>query len=513
MIELGQLNSITGQDELNSDGTNNHSKELAPELDQEEKLDVLAMLLVEKILADSRIEGLFVNIKDVKSQVENITFPVDKRLVHSRKILKLRDLITFGNKPLELGHKVKFAQPYLNIIKLIYSELEAELGDEFYNEGNDRGLYLSDLQRTARGENITDLLYRFEKFVLVVAFDATPAYMFDDETPESLEKESSERCKNRITALGYELLYILSNIETIRKMNDGTYLSSNLQLFLGFMDSYKYDAYRRTGIGRNLLNQDIYFKSLNELNYILMDLKAALIKGDFVKKTTGNFQFFRNQQLKNEIVSGMSRVEFKDSTEKYSHKLQATITYFSRFKSMSITLYRFRIWIDSDIRPIELKKLKKFFSEVNKKADKANVGFNGYQDFFYFWDKHDEQWFQDIVLILDSDTLLCSSDDEMSSSIRNIREEFEFYASEFLGRRGKVIFENETLPTIEIESRSLMQHLDIPSQLLLNVKDRKGWSIFEKKILPFFVYHDFLDLVDSGVNGVRYSQGRKDITV
>ena len=82
MIELGQLNSITGQDELNSDGTNNHSKELAPELDQEEKLDVLAMLLVEKILADSRIEGLFVNIKDVKSQVENITFPVDKRLVH-----------------------------------------------------------------------------------------------------------------------------------------------------------------------------------------------------------------------------------------------------------------------------------------------------------------------------------------------------------------------------------------------------------------------------------------------
>ena len=113
------------------------------------------------------------------------------------------------------------------------------------------------------------------------------------------------------------------------------------------------------------------------------------------------------------------------------------------------------------------------------------------------------------MIIIDSDTLLQTTDGGNNNSIRNIRKEFQEYAYELLEHRGKVIFENKKLPTIEIQSVSLMRHLDLPSQILIEVKDPNGWNLFEKKILPFFVYQEFLDLADDEEIRNRFSRGTR----
>lgn len=63
--------------------------------------------------------------------------------------------------------------------------------------------------------------------------------------------------------------------------------------------------------------------------------------------------------------------------------------------------------------------------------------------------------------------------------------------------------------TIEVEPVPLMRHLDLPSQILLEVNDRDGWNIFEKKILPFFVYQEFLELTDDEEIRSRFSRGTR----
>ncbi len=67
-------------------------------------------------------------------------------------------------------------------------------------------------------------------------------------------------------------------------------------------------------------------------------------------------------------MSGINAENFKIAVNKYSKKLQEAITYFKSYRSSSITLYRFRIWLDSDNQKITLDQFKKFFSELNKRA-------------------------------------------------------------------------------------------------------------------------------------------------
>ena len=277
------------------------------------------------------------------------------------------------------------------------------------------------------------------------------------------------------------------------------------------MEDYKFSPYRTTGGARTLLDEEIYFKPLNELNYILCDLKNAIIKGEFDKQPMFKFSMSRREKSFNKTVSGINSENFKIAVNKYSKKLQEVITYLRFYKSSSITLYRFRVWLSAEDRKITLDQFKDFFSELNKKASKPTVGFKGYLNFFYFWDKHDGQWFQDIVLIIDSNTLLQVEESKIEDSIRNVRQEFEDYAAELIEHRGSLIFKNEKLPEITIQPVPLMWHLDLPSHILIDANDREGWSVFEKRILPFFVYHEFLELTDDEEIRSRFSRGTRKL--
>ena len=509
-MELEQVNNDTENDVIDTVNELDSCEDENFVIALDEKMDDLASLLVEKILADSRFDKVLGSLKERSHPTEIRQSTKEERSYPSRKIQKIRDLIDPNRKPLQLSQKVKFAQQYLNVIELIYTELQAELGKDFYKTDSPNNTYIEIMGRILNDQNDTvGLLSRLERFVLVLAYNATPAYMFDDESVKDLDEEPLEKAQKRITALGHELLYLFDNLKTIRAMNGGRYLSSHIQLFLKFMEDYKFSPDRHTGQERNLLNQDIYFKPLNELNDIVCDLKNAISKGEFDKRPTFQLSMSSRKKSFNDTVSGINAENFKIAVNKYSKKLQEAITYFKSYRSSSITLYRFRIWLDRDNQKITLGQFKKFFSELNKRAARPEVGFKGYLNFFYFWDKYNDQWFQDIVLIIDSDTLLQVGESKLNGSIRNVRQEFEDYAVELLKRRGSFIFENDKVPEIEVEPVPLMRHLDLPSQILLEVNDREGWSVFEKKILPFFVYQEFLELTDDEEIRSRFSRGTR----
>lgn len=509
-MELEQVNNDTENDVMDTVDELDSCEDENFVIALDEKMDDLASLLVEKILSDSRFDKVLGSLKETSNRTESRGSTKEERNYPVRQIQKIRYLIDPNRKPLQLSQKVKFAQQYLNVIELIYTELQAELGKDFYKTDSANDTHIQIIDRILNRRNdIVGLLSRLERFVLVLAYNATPAYMFDDESVEDLDEEPLEKVQKRITALGHELLYIFSNLETIKELSSGKYFSSNIKLFLKFMEDYKYSPSRHTGQGRKLIDQDIYFESLNELNYILCNLKNTIRKGEFDKQSRFKLSILRREKYLNNTVSGINSESFKIAVNKYSKKLQEAITYFKSYRSSSITLYRFRIWLGIDNQKITLGQFKKFFSELNKKAARSEVGFKGYLNFFYFWDKHNDQWFQDIVLIIDSDTLLQVGESKLNGSIRNVRQEFEDYAAELIEHRGNLIFENEKLPKIEVEPIPLMRHLDLPSQILMEVNDHEGWNLFEKKILPFFVYQEFLEFTDDEEIRSRFSRGTR----
>ncbi|MEX5426519.1 hypothetical protein WCE12_09540 [Acinetobacter radioresistens] len=247
-MELEQVNNDTENDVIDTvdELDSREDKKIAIVL--EERMDDLASLLVEKILADNRFGKVLGSLKETSHRTESRRANQEERNHPSKQFQKIRDLIDPDRKPLQLSQKVKFAQQYLNVIELIYTELQAELGKDFYktDSSNDTLREIIDsILNTPK--DIVGLLYRLEKFLLILAYSATPAYMFDDESSEDLDKEPIGKIQKRITALGYELLYIFSNLATIKRLSKGKYLSSNLQLFLKFMEDYKFSPYRTTG--------------------------------------------------------------------------------------------------------------------------------------------------------------------------------------------------------------------------------------------------------------------------
>ena len=293
-----------------------------------------------------------------------------------------------------LSKKSQFADHYLKTIKLIYSELVAELGGKFFvKDLDDVEIDESTLLRNFKyGEGIADLLIRIETFVLVLAYSPIPAYIFDHESEKMLDGESLTKMKSRITALGYELLYLLDNLETIRKLNNGLHLSRNIQLFISFMIDYQFEPNRRTGKGRDLMRQEITSYTLNELNYILIDLKRAIEKGEYNRPKLYLPRMLTSSKEVESVKAKWNAEGFKENLGKYSKRLKTAIDHFRTYKSTSISLYRMRIWLDSQDRDeVSLEQFKIFFGELNKKASKSDVGFKGYLNFFYIWDISGDQ--------------------------------------------------------------------------------------------------------------------------
>lgn len=199
-MELEQVNNDTENDVIDTVDELDSCEDENFVIALDDKIDNLASLLVDKILLDSRFDKVLASLKETSHRIENRRSIKDEKDHPSRQFQKIRDLIDPNRKPLQLSQKVKFAQQYLNVIELIYTELQAELGKDFYKTDSPNNTYVEIIRGILSDQNdIVRLLSRLERFVLVLAYNATPAYMFDDESAEDLDREPLEKVQKRIT--------------------------------------------------------------------------------------------------------------------------------------------------------------------------------------------------------------------------------------------------------------------------------------------------------------------------
>lgn len=467
----------------------------------DEHLDDLAELLVEKILASDRFDKVW-NKK--KSELPRYKWEGrEKEYRKSDELLRMRDLVDYDYKPLTFSQNFNFAKYYLEVIRLVYSELVAEFGEEFYQGG--KGRYW-DLNINA--DYVVNLLCCVESLVLRLYYLNTPAYIFDSEDYNKLDGENIFEIKRRITESGSLLLYIFHGLKHIRKMKRGIYLSYNIKLFLEFIREYSFKP-KRFGLCEEFLDEVVHFEALNELNNILCRLKIILSEGELNHRqefpTYGNS---RGAHIHNKVDTSNKSRDFKNNFKNYASRIEAATKYFSGYKKNDIVLYRFRINLDCNGDLISLDQHKNFFREWNKKASKPKVGIEGYLNFFYFWVKHQDQWLQDIVIIMDGDTLMLEVDENNRNfGVRSICDELTEYLYQIINHRDIAIFGDGVKPTLNVEPTPLMWHLDLPPEILIQANDRKSWVLFEKKILPFFIYHDFLQVDMNEDMSERFKRG------
>lgn len=469
-------------------------------------IDNLSKRVIEDLFSDDRFQEFLKSLELIKKKASSQS---SKRISNNSYKIELKlmsDLVCYNKQELELNDNVKFAKKYLEVIRLIYEELIAELGPVFYNIDTmqEENRYDIDPLDAISYPPLAEFLYQIEKFVLIIRYSYLPAYIPDVNT-EDLDITDQHRISveiKRITVLGYELLYLLDNIKAVKYTENSQYLSSNIKLFYEFFENYLKKSSFNPKKPVGLLKQPISFRAFNELNLILLGLKKMVSKGEF----EGPLRRRGGRTYKTKYFSEINIKNFKVVNEKISSQLLETIKYFRKYKNYNLVLYRFRIWLDGE--KVSLSCLKKFFAELNKKATKPEAGFNGYLNFFYYWDMDNGEWFQDIIILIDADTLLTELPEDGDFQVRNIQKEFEDYVSEILNHRGRTIFENEELPSLVIESVPVLYSLDLPSSFIIECGDKENWKIFEEKILPYYCYHEILEIADSDVTD-RFSRGRR----
>lgn len=483
-------------------------------IERSQHLDDLASLVVEKILDDERLKVLTNKIleepkkRDREPRTrEDMNRCSDER--ENDRVFKLKDLITEKNKKPQLTLKIDFLKQYFKNIEMIYSEMVTEYGLEFYrndeNIGNGVDCFL---RRFGKNESdVVELLLRIEKFVLILAYAPTPALLYTP-TEKSARNKNVIACSGKyLTALGCELLYFFDHYDDISVMKDSADLSSNIKLFSNYLVDYKYKLNLR-GKYNDLLEQDIGFEVLNELNYILSELRDFILDGKYVIQPMWEKGMFKKPK---EIhYSSWDADDFKKMIQNYSTKLESAIIFFRRYKQQNISLHRLRIKLVNEDSNLPLSVLRKFFSEWNRYASKPEAGFEGYLTFFYLLsiEPNSKQYYQDIVLVMDSDTLLRSQKKSDKFAVRNIRLELFEYINKLMARRAPAIFGSAEFPNLEVSQVPLMQHLDLDSQLLIEASDKENWGILEQKILPYFIYQEFLDPSDDMDIRERFSRGQ-----
>lgn len=482
--------------------------------DIEEYLDDLATRVAEKILDDSRFKPKMDRDHSAIRRSTREILDQNPSIVLRKKNPKIRDIIRSGvNKPFKFSTDLKFAQRYLDAMKIIYSELAVTSDYEFYLKEPTLADRLEDIIkkefRDYSPTKIVDLLCRAESFVMRLTYCPTPAFIHGNETDQDIEQESLDQIQKRITNLGNDLITLLSDIDALRQFQKGHFLSNNIKIFLNYMANYGYNKRRREQT-QDLLEQEIYFETLDELNHIICDLRSALLQGEFKLSPLNNGMLIRRQ--KEQIIDGVSIEESETKMVNYSKRLDNVTNYLKFYQKKNITLFRMRLQFLDKSQASIIASYKEFFTELNRKAIKLRVGFEGYENFFYLWSKDvvRGQFYQDIVLIIDTHSLLKTDSITHKTHMRNIVKEFEQYAYDFLDARGEKIF-NGSIPEFKIIAQPILAHLELPNQLVIESGNRAAWSILEKKVLPFFLYQELLYTDFDEHIGGRFSRGMREL--
>lgn len=476
---------------------------------KEQLIENIAEGVISRILKDKHIQELSVSEKrnyrgsKRERQVNN---PIKEMLKNPDIPIPLRASMPENNKALSSVLKNHDnAKEYLEIVKILYEELIVEHHDfPFKNNEN----VFSEEQN-----EIIETLMRMECFMMALMHKSISAFIYYGSTGKYVDKESPSKLAERLTNLGREFLFIWSKEKFIRGL-DHDYLTRNIKILKEFFNNLNPNARVKIGF---TIEQDITLDSLSELDAHLMALKSFTESGE-LKKRLASQQLYRTREGDNEpdlFIVRPNRIEFNTAWGANSKKWKDAIKYFRiRFKGKSVLLYRAEIRLHSSKERVKAEQFQKFFGMFNKKANLPK-GLEGYSEFLYFWkeDFINQELILDLVSIFEADTLLTKiesdSESEVSFHNRNIRKELEVYLKDSLDQQKELFSDNEVELRFEPTPVLLNPSYEFAPEFLIEVGEQKKWSIFENKIIPYFVFLETFDLPYSDEMGKRFSRSQK----
>ena len=420
--------------------------------------------------------------------------------------LLLEDLVARDNSGLALSIKAdQFAKEYLQVVDVLYRELEAEY-DDFPVEHHKMNPYL---QHAIVGDSWNlQILMRIEVFMLTLLHQqSTPAFLYSKEQMPQIRMESSKQLEQRVTRLGREFLFLWNEMDFIKQLSGG-YFTRNVQILAEFF-RYEDPSIKRFS-GFKISKRDAELGSLEELSDLFINLTGFAKRGKFQPNTKGNRLRAGFVESATEIVKPSS-IAMTNDWNKRSLQLQDAIKYFGKYKRKNIVLYRFQIQLILENDKVPYEQFKDFFGIVNKKANRPQ-GFKGYLDFLYFWKENfiTQDLIQDMIIILDASALIdVPEQDDQKATLRDIPAEFLEYMQTILNEN-PVIFGDQK-PDLEFHPTPVMQGKvwDMPAELIIETSDKGKWAFFENRILPYFVYMEIFDVDYSDDIRSRFSRGRK----
>jgi len=486
------------KDDSNSDLNNTPFESIS------QSVDDLAEAIIEQLLGDERLKKLF-NQPQNNDQRRNRR-KLGRQKNKEQQHLLLEDLVAQDNSSLALSIKAnQFAKEYLQVVDILYRELEAEYQD-FPVEHDTAYKYLKWARVGDSWE--LQLLMRIEVFMLsLLRQQNTPAFLYSKEQMPQIRTESSKQLEQRVTRLGREFLFLWSEMDFIKQLS-GRYFTRNVQILADFLRCED-PSIKKLG-GFEILNTDAELGSLEDLSNLFIKLTSFAQRGKLQPSTKGNRPRAGFVESVTEIVKPSS-IAMTNDWNKRSKQLLDAIVYFRRYKQQNIVLYRFQLQLILENDKVPYEQFKEFFGIVNKKANRPQ-GFKGYLDFLYFWKENfiTQDLIQDMIIILDASTLIdVPVQDDQKATLRDIPSEFFEYMQTILNENSEIFGDQK--PDLEFHSTPVMQGKvwDMPAELIIETSDKGKWAFFENRILPYFVYMEIFDVDYSDDIRSRFSRGRK----
>lgn len=469
---------------------------------QEDKTDLLVDSIVEGVLKrlfeDNRLQSLLsgslVKYQSDSQPKENL--PHGRQKNTRLQYLPMEDLIAKDNRSLLAGLRADLSiKNYLTVIEILYRELQTE-NVNFPIED-------TSIMSFNNGNCHIRTLMRLEAFMLALVEQPTPIFLLINHR----EIKSTVQLEQAVTRLGREFFYVWDQKDYITQLN-GTYLTSNFQILIEFLKN-EFKSGRRSLTHRLHLKFDASFSSISSANDTFIRLMRFVKSGRYqpapyaMRSKTKRF----DSPVLQETIRP-SYIAMNDSWRKHTLKFQDAIDYFQRYKKTNIVLYRFTIRLEGLNSKITYDQFQRFFTILNKKAVRPQ-GFKGYLDFLYFWreDFTTKKLFQDMVIVMEAESLMDIGKGEIG--FRDIPKEFEIYVNDML-KENIEIFDNQST-YLNLSCLPIMQSSKwgVLKELIVEVGDKNKWNFFEKNILTYFIYLEFLRAPYSDEIKNRFSRGQK----
>lgn len=466
-------------------------------------IDDLAEAIIEQLLADERLKKLF-NRPQNNDQRRNRRMLVRQKNKEQQHLL-LEDLVAQDNNGLALSIKTdQFAKEYLQVVDILYRELEAEY-DDFPVKHHKTNPYLQWI-RVGDSWNLKALM-RIEVFMLTLLQQSTPAFLYSKEQMPQIKTESSKQLEQRVTRLGREFLFLWSEMDFIKQLKGG-YFTRNVQILADFFELE--DPSLKKYSGFKITKRDANPESLKELSDLFIELVSFARRGKFQSNRMDNRPRAGFIEPDTEIVKPSSIAMTKDWIKR-SQQLRDAIDYFRKYKQKNIVLYRFQIQLELENSKVPYEQFQKFFGIVNKKAVRPQ-GFKGYLDFLYFWKENflTQDLIQDMIIILDASSLIdVPEQDDQKATLRDIPAEFFRYMHTILNENSEIFGDQK--PTLKLFPIPVMQGKawNMSAELIIETGDKEKRAFFENRILPYFVYMEIFDVDYSDDIKNRFKRGQK----